>query len=44
MTNREGAQALFVIPKTVEYHLSHAYQKLGLRSRSQLAAALRSPG
>ena len=44
MTNREVAQALFVTAKTVEYHLSHAYQKLGLRSRSQLAATLRSPG
>jgi DNA-binding CsgD family transcriptional regulator len=40
MTNREVAQALFVTPKTVEYHLSHAYSKLGLKSRSQLRAAL----
>ena len=40
LTNREVAQALFVTPKTVEVHLSHTYQKLGLRSRSQLPTAL----
>jgi DNA-binding CsgD family transcriptional regulator/tetratricopeptide (TPR) repeat protein len=42
-TNREIAQALFVTPKTVEVHLSSAYRKLGISSRSQLAAALGSP-
>src|SRR5262249_31239483 len=40
LTNREVAQALFVTPKTVEVHLSHTYSKLGLKSRSQLPAAL----
>jgi DNA-binding CsgD family transcriptional regulator len=39
-TNREIAQALFVTPKTVEVHLSSVYRKLGITSRSQLAAAL----
>ena len=39
-TNREIAQALFVTEKTVERHLSSAYQKLGIRSRFQLAAAI----
>jgi DNA-binding NarL/FixJ family response regulator len=39
-TNREIAQALFVTPKTVEVHLSSVYRKLGISSRSQLAAAL----
>jgi DNA-binding CsgD family transcriptional regulator len=39
-TNREIAQALFVTPKTVEMHLSRAYRKLGITSRSQLPAAL----
>ncbi|MBC3192830.1 AAA family ATPase [Pseudonocardia sp. C8] len=39
-TNRDIAQALFVTPKTVELHLSHAYRKLGISSRHQLAAAL----
>ena len=39
-TNREVAQALFVTEKTVERHLSSAYQKLGIRSRFQLPAAI----
>jgi DNA-binding NarL/FixJ family response regulator len=42
-TNREIAQALFVTPKTVEVHLSRVYRKLGISSRSQLAAALVEP-
>src|ERR671938_382852 len=41
-TNRDIAQALFVAPKTVQVHLSHAYQKLGVSSRSQLEGALGS--
>lgn len=39
-TNREIAQALFVTEKTVERHLSSAYQKLGIRSRFQLLEAI----
>jgi DNA-binding CsgD family transcriptional regulator len=39
-SNREVAQALFVTEKTVERHLSSAYQKLGIRSRFQLPAAI----
>jgi DNA-binding CsgD family transcriptional regulator len=39
-TNRDIAQALYVTPKTVEVHLSHAYRKLGIGSRRELAAAL----
>jgi DNA-binding CsgD family transcriptional regulator len=42
-TNREIAQALFITPKTVEVHLSRVYRKLGITSRSQLAAALAEP-
>jgi DNA-binding CsgD family transcriptional regulator len=38
--NREIAEALFVTEKTVERHLSSAYQKLGIRSRFQLAGAI----
>ena len=38
--NREIAQALFVSTKTVETHLSRAYEKLGIRSRSELRSAL----
>ncbi|MBV8942974.1 MAG: AAA family ATPase [Solirubrobacterales bacterium] len=39
-TNREIAQALFITEKTVERHLSSAYQKLGIRSRFQLTSAI----
>jgi DNA-binding CsgD family transcriptional regulator len=39
-TNREIAQALFVTPKTIEMHLSNAYRKLVIQSRSQLACAM----
>lgn len=37
-TNREVAAALFVSVRTVEHHLRLAYAKLGVRSRSELAA------
>jgi DNA-binding CsgD family transcriptional regulator len=37
-TTREAAAAVFLSPKTVEYHLRHVYQKLGIRSRDELAA------
>jgi DNA-binding CsgD family transcriptional regulator len=40
LSNREIARGLYVSPKTVEMHLSHAYSKLGIRSRTQLAGAL----
>jgi DNA-binding CsgD family transcriptional regulator len=39
-TTRETAAALFLSPKTVEYHLRHVYQKLGIHSRDELAQAL----
>lgn len=41
MTNREIAQTLFLTVKTIESHLAAAYDKLGIRSRQQLPAALR---
>ena len=41
-SNKEIAQALFVTINTVEGHLSHAYVKLGVRSRTQLAHSLGS--
>jgi ATP/maltotriose-dependent transcriptional regulator MalT len=34
------AQTLYVTPKTVELHLSHAYRKLGIRSQRELGRAL----
>jgi ATP/maltotriose-dependent transcriptional regulator MalT len=40
MMNREIAQALFVAVRTVETHLTHAYQKLEIESRDALADAL----
>ena len=39
-TTREAAAAIFLSPKTVEYHLRHVYRKLGIRSREELAATL----
>jgi DNA-binding CsgD family transcriptional regulator len=36
ITNREAAAALFVSPKTVEFHLGNTYRKLGVRSRAEL--------
>jgi DNA-binding CsgD family transcriptional regulator len=39
-TNREIAESLFVTQKTVETHLGHVYDKLGVRSRLKLPAAL----
>lgn len=43
-SNREVAADLIVSPKTVEYHLSHVYAKLGVRSRTQLVARLAATG
>jgi DNA-binding CsgD family transcriptional regulator len=40
MSNPEIAQALFVTIKNVEGHLTHAYGKLDIRSRRELAEAL----
>jgi DNA-binding CsgD family transcriptional regulator len=39
-TTREAAAAVFLSPKTVEYHLRHVYLKLGIHSRTELARAL----
>lgn len=43
MTNRQIAQSLFVTVKTVEAHLSAAYDKLDIGSRRQLPDALDKP-
>jgi DNA-binding CsgD family transcriptional regulator len=39
-TNREIAESLFVTQKTVETHLGHVYDKLGVRSRRKLPERL----
>jgi DNA-binding CsgD family transcriptional regulator len=38
MSNREIAEALFVTVKTIEWHLRHAFDKLGVSSRRELGA------
>jgi DNA-binding CsgD family transcriptional regulator len=43
-TTREAAAAPFLSPKTVEYHLRHVYQKLGIHSRDELARVLAAHG
>ena len=44
-TTREAASALFLSPKTIEYHLRNAYRKLAVHSRDELREALRArPG
>jgi DNA-binding CsgD family transcriptional regulator/tetratricopeptide (TPR) repeat protein len=40
MTNKQIAQTLFITVKAVEWHLHHAYLKLNITSRKQLAQAL----
>jgi DNA-binding CsgD family transcriptional regulator len=40
LSNREVASQLYLSPKTVEFHLSSVFAKLGLSSRHQLAARI----
>jgi DNA-binding CsgD family transcriptional regulator len=39
-TTRETAAALFLSPKTIEYHLRNLYRKLDIGSRNELKAAM----
>jgi DNA-binding NarL/FixJ family response regulator len=43
MSNREVAAELVLSVKTIGYHLGNVYSKLGVNSRTQLAAKLLSP-
>ncbi len=42
-TNREVAAELVLSVKTIEHHLGRIYRKLGIRSRTELAAMLAGP-
>jgi DNA-binding CsgD family transcriptional regulator len=43
-SNKEVAEALHLSTKTVEWNLSKIYSRLGVHSRTELAAAHRQPG
>jgi DNA-binding NarL/FixJ family response regulator len=42
LTTRQIAEALFVTPKTVEYHLRQTYRKLDIASRGELPEMLKT--
>ncbi|MEU1519184.1 LuxR C-terminal-related transcriptional regulator [Streptomyces sp. NPDC005811] len=42
-SNREIAEALYITRRTVELHLTHTYQKLGVSGREELPDVLRAP-
>ena len=42
-SNREVAAELYVSVKAVEFHLGHVFDKIGIRSRKDLAARLAAP-
>ena len=41
LTNREVAERLFLSPKTIETHLLHVFQKMDVRTRTELAHRFR---
>ena len=44
LSNGDIAKALFISTNTTQWHLSHLYQKLGVKSRTQAAARARELG
>jgi DNA-binding CsgD family transcriptional regulator len=44
MSNRQVASELFISIKTVQFHLTYIYAKLGVGSRAELAAQFREAG
>jgi DNA-binding CsgD family transcriptional regulator len=43
-TNKEAAAALFLSPKTIEFHLASVYRKLDLHSRRELIKRFSASG
>ena len=43
-SNKQVAQELFLATRTVENHLQHVYEKLGIRGRTELSDALEATG
>lgn len=44
LSNREAAQALFVTEETIKKHLSHIYDKLAVKNRTQAVARAKENG
>jgi DNA-binding CsgD family transcriptional regulator len=44
LTTREAAAAMFLSPKTIEYHLRNIYRKLAIGSRGELVTAMKRIG
>ena len=40
LTNKEIAEATFLSPRTIQWHLTRTFKKLGVRSRTELVAML----
>jgi ATP/maltotriose-dependent transcriptional regulator MalT len=38
ISNKEAAQALFIVESTIKVHLRHIYEKLGVRGRTEAVA------